>query len=158
MTRRYRQRAGTWGAAANGCGACGTFPAPAADRSPRRGHLKAERSDGAARNGTAGQGGGGGHPPGGEGGPGWAVAPPPPGSRPPAERGRQETCGGCARSEEPTGRPLQGAPSRLQRERTATGFGEASCETLSSGLDGWMESRVPCHQPQEGMSPLFLQS
>ncbi|KAM9023801.1 uncharacterized protein PRD47_002442 isoform 2-T2 [Ara ararauna] len=111
MTRRYRQRAGTWGAAANGCGACGTFPAPAADRSPRRGHLKAERSDGAARNGTAGQGGGGGHPPGGEGGPGWAVAPPPPGSRPPAERGRQETCGGCARSEEPTGRPLQALPA-----------------------------------------------
>ncbi|XP_055659626.1 methyl-CpG-binding domain protein 2-like [Falco peregrinus] len=94
MTRRYRQRAGTWGTAANGCGACGTFSAPAADRSLRRGHLNAERSDGAARHGTAGQGGGG--PPGGRGGPGRAIAPPlppplmllPPRSRPPVEEGK----------------------------------------------------------------------
>lgn len=101
MTRRYRERGGTWGAAANGCGACGTFPAPAADRSPRRGHLNAERSDGAARHGAAQRGRAAAAP---RGARGRAAAPP--GSRPLAERGRQRRT--RRRSPARGARPLQG--------------------------------------------------
>lgn len=54
MTRRRRQRAGTWGAAANGCGARGASPAPVAGAAPRRGHLNAERSERTAPRGREG--------------------------------------------------------------------------------------------------------
>ncbi|XP_053791699.1 translation initiation factor IF-2-like [Vidua chalybeata] len=116
MTRRRRQRAGTWGTAANGCGARGASPAPVADTAPHRGHLNAERSDRAAPRGreavaVAPRGWGAGRA-----GQGCThTLPPrqPPGSRPPAERRRQERPGGCARPAEPTGRPLQGSPATL---------------------------------------------
>lgn len=77
------------------------------DRSPRRGHLNAERSDGVARHGAAPRGRATAAPRGGKGGPGLAVALPPR-SRLAAERGRRETHGVCSRPEEPAGPPLQG--------------------------------------------------
>lgn len=156
MTRRYRERGGTWGAAANGCGACGTFPAPAADRSPRRGHLNAERSDGAARHGaarrgTAGQGGGG--PPGG-GGAGLL----PTGGRPPAERGRLER----ARRRSPArgARPLQGeclcgGPGAV---RPVPGISDAPRPLVWAprGVRGEVEGaarRAPAQGTRMGMEP-----